>query len=50
MEVEIEGEVLTSFNVTDLITSVPSKEVVDMAVNWANKDSKWYNRTLMIPG
>ena len=48
VEVEIE-EVLTEFAITVLSTSVPGKEVVEMAVKRANKDPTWYNRTLMTP-
>ena len=48
MDVEIkEGEVLTSYDVTALCTSVPGKEMVEKAVKRANKDPTWYNRTLM---
>ena len=36
-EVATEGEVLTSFDVTALFNSVPSKEVVEMAVKRARK-------------
>ena len=40
LEVEIEeGEVLTSFDVTALFTSVPNNEVVEMVVKSSNKDS-----------
>ena len=37
VEVEIEGEVRRSFDVTAPFTSVPGKEVVKMAVKRANK-------------
>ena len=48
VEVEIEeGEVLTYFDVPALFISVPGKEVVEMAVKRANKDSTWYNGTLI---
>ena len=47
VEVEIEGDILTSFDVTALFTSVPGKEVVEITVKRANKDPTWYNRTLV---
>ncbi|XP_078682439.1 uncharacterized protein LOC144916914 [Branchiostoma floridae x Branchiostoma belcheri] len=49
-EVTLEdGEVLTSFDVTALFTSVPGKEVVGMAVSRAEKDPTWKDRTLLTP-
>ena len=42
-----EGEVLTSFDVTSLFTSVPGKEVVEMAVNRAKRDESWTSRIFM---
>ena len=48
VEVEIEQEILISFDVMALRTSVLGKEVGDMAVKRANKDPTCYNRTLMI--
>ena len=42
-----EGEVLTSFNVTALFTSVHGKEVVEMVVKRAKKTPTWCKRTVM---
>ena len=44
-----DGEVLTSFDVTALFTSVPGKEVVQMAVERAKEDNNWSERTKMTP-
>ena len=49
VEVEIEEEVLTPFDVKPLVTSVLGKEVVEMAEKRANQDPTWYNKTLMTP-
>ena len=49
-EIEIEeGEVITSFDVNALFTSLPSKEVVQMAILRAKEDPTWNERTLMTP-
>ena len=48
--IELEdGEVITSFDVTALFTSVPGSEVVVMATERAKMDTTWNTRTLMTP-
>ena len=50
VEIEIEeGEVITSLSVTALFTSVPGKEVVEMAIQSAKEDPTWNERKLMTP-
>ncbi|CAH1267006.1 Hypp3654 [Branchiostoma lanceolatum] len=44
-----DGEVLTSFDVTALFTSVPGEEVVQMATRRAEADLTWKDRTLLTP-
>ena len=44
-----DGEVLTSFDVTALFTSVPGEEVVQMATKRAKDDPTWNTRTLLTP-
>ena len=44
-----EGEVLTPFDVTALFTSMPGKDVVEMAILHAERDPIWSNMTLMTP-
>ena len=44
-----EGEILTSFDVTALFTSVPGDEVVTMAIQRAKIDPTWNTRTKMTP-
>ena len=51
-EISLEEEddiVFVSYYVTALFTSVPRNEVVDVAVDRATKDLKWYNRTKLTP-
>ena len=44
-----DGEVLTSFEVSALFTSMPEKEVVQMAINRAREHLTWFTRTQMTP-
>ena len=44
---EIVIEVITSFDVTALFTSVPGDEVVQMAIKGATSDPTWNERTLL---
>ncbi|XP_078698375.1 uncharacterized protein LOC144925943 [Branchiostoma floridae x Branchiostoma belcheri] len=44
-----DGDVLTSFDVKALFTSVPGKEEVQMAVKRAEEDPSWKSRTLLTP-
>ena len=44
-----EGELLTLFDITALFTSMPGKEVVQMAIQHAKIDPTWSTRMLMTP-
>ena len=45
----MEGEVLTSFDVTTLFTSIPGNEVEEMVINRPNNDPIWQKRTQNTP-
>ena len=48
-EISLEEDVLVSYDVPALFTSVLCDEVVDIAVERAKKDPEWYNRTQLTP-
>ena len=44
-----EGEVITSFDITALFTSVLGNKVTQMAIERATSDPTWNERTILIP-
>ena len=50
-QIEIEeGEVITSFDIIALFTSMPGKEVVQMAIQRAKENSTWNEKVVVYKG